>query len=105
MNFHRSSHVYEAQDHWLFISNAPEDVDRLLTSFFSTAPQALQQGADGRQDERHSRARLPPEKLTSEQQVACLFNQATDPNILGRLWVGCEPLMQGCGGFEAVGGL
>ena len=51
------------------------------------------------------RARLPPEKLTSEQQVACLFNQATDPNILGRLWVGCEPLMQGCGGFEAVGGL
>ena len=37
------------------------------------------------------RARLPDAGLTPEQQVACLLNQATDPNILGRVYAGWEP--------------
>ncbi len=39
------------------------------------------------------RAKLPQKGLTPEQQVACLLNQATDPSILGRVWVGWEPWM------------
>ena len=39
------------------------------------------------------RAKLPHKGLTVEQQVACLLNQATDPNILGRAWAGWEPWM------------
>ena len=39
------------------------------------------------------RARLPQDGLTVEQQVASLLNQATDPNILGRVWVGWESWM------------
>ena len=29
--------------------------------------------------------------LTTEQQVACLIDQATDPDILGKTFVGWEP--------------
>ncbi len=29
--------------------------------------------------------------LTPEQQAECLIDQATDPNILGRAWLGWEP--------------
>jgi DNA-dependent protein kinase catalytic subunit len=39
------------------------------------------------------RAKLPEKGLTVEQQVACLLNQATDANILGRTWVGWAPFM------------
>ena len=31
--------------------------------------------------------------LTVEQQVACLLDQATDPNILGRTWEGWKPFV------------
>ena len=37
------------------------------------------------------RARRPASGLSVEDQVACLLNQATDPNILGRMWQGWEP--------------
>lgn len=37
------------------------------------------------------RAQLPDHGLTVEQQVAALIDQATDPNILGRTWVGWDP--------------
>ncbi|XP_041045109.1 DNA-dependent protein kinase catalytic subunit isoform X2 [Carcharodon carcharias] len=36
------------------------------------------------------RAREPEEGLSVECQVDCLIDQATDPNILGRVWVGWE---------------
>ena len=36
------------------------------------------------------RARVPNSGLSVEQQVACLLNQATDPNILGRVYAGWE---------------
>uniref|UniRef100_A0A6I8P9D2 DNA-dependent protein kinase catalytic subunit n=1 Tax=Ornithorhynchus anatinus TaxID=9258 RepID=A0A6I8P9D2_ORNAN len=39
------------------------------------------------------RARQPEEGLSEEQQVQCLIDQATDPNILGRTWIGWEPWM------------
>jgi DNA-dependent protein kinase catalytic subunit len=39
------------------------------------------------------RAQLPPTGLTAEQQVAALIDQATDPNILGRVYAGWEPWM------------
>ena len=39
------------------------------------------------------RTQLPPTGLTEEEQVAALVDQATDPNILGRTWVGWEPWM------------
>lgn len=39
------------------------------------------------------RAQLPASGLTVEQQVAALIDQATDPNILGRVWAGWEPWM------------
>ena len=29
--------------------------------------------------------------LSVEQQVDCLVEQATDPNILGRTWIGWSP--------------
>ena len=31
--------------------------------------------------------------LTVDQQVACLLDQAVDPNILGRTWEGWKPFM------------
>ena len=31
--------------------------------------------------------------LSVEQQVACLLDQATDPNILGRTWEGWKPFV------------
>ncbi|XP_062044500.1 DNA-dependent protein kinase catalytic subunit isoform X2 [Lepus europaeus] len=37
------------------------------------------------------RAREPQSGLSAETQVKCLIDQATDPNILGRTWVGWEP--------------
>jgi DNA-dependent protein kinase catalytic subunit len=39
------------------------------------------------------RTKHPPSGLTTEQQVACLIDLATDPNVLGRFWVGWEPWM------------
>uniref|UniRef100_A0A8C5C632 DNA-dependent protein kinase catalytic subunit n=1 Tax=Gadus morhua TaxID=8049 RepID=A0A8C5C632_GADMO len=42
-------------------------------------------------EEHNVRARLPALGLTVEQQVACLLDQATDPNLLGRVWGGWEP--------------
>ena len=41
----------------------------------------------------HVRARLPETGLTEEQQVAALIDQATDPNLLGRVWAGWEAWM------------
>ncbi|KAL4240201.1 hypothetical protein ACF0H5_000995 [Mactra antiquata] len=40
---------------------------------------------------KNARADLPSHGLTVEQQVAVLIDQATDPNILGRTWIGWEP--------------
>uniref|UniRef100_A0A8C5WDN6 DNA-dependent protein kinase catalytic subunit n=1 Tax=Leptobrachium leishanense TaxID=445787 RepID=A0A8C5WDN6_9ANUR len=37
------------------------------------------------------RARMTSNKLSEEEQVQCLIDQATDPNILGRVWKGWEP--------------
>lgn len=42
-------------------------------------------------EEHNVRARLPAAGLTVEKQVDCLLDQATDPNVLGRVWVGWEP--------------
>ncbi|XP_029779032.1 DNA-dependent protein kinase catalytic subunit [Suricata suricatta] len=39
------------------------------------------------------RARQPESGLSEEAQVECLIDQATDPNILGRAWIGWEPWM------------
>ncbi|KAF7660907.1 hypothetical protein LDENG_00272900 [Lucifuga dentata] len=42
-------------------------------------------------EEHNVRAKLPPAGLSVEQQVDCLIDQATDPNMLGRVWKGWEP--------------
>ncbi|KAJ8010680.1 hypothetical protein DPEC_G00077640 [Dallia pectoralis] len=42
-------------------------------------------------EEQNVRARLGPKDLSVESQVACLLDQAMDPNILGRVYVGWEP--------------
>uniref|UniRef100_A0A4W5N3K6 DNA-dependent protein kinase catalytic subunit n=1 Tax=Hucho hucho TaxID=62062 RepID=A0A4W5N3K6_9TELE len=42
-------------------------------------------------EEHNVRARLGPDGLSVESQVDCLLDQAMDPNILGRVWVGWEP--------------
>ncbi|XP_062986775.1 DNA-dependent protein kinase catalytic subunit [Elgaria multicarinata webbii] len=39
------------------------------------------------------RAREPEDGLSVETQVKCLIDQATDPNILGRVWEGWESWM------------
>ncbi|XP_077733127.1 DNA-dependent protein kinase catalytic subunit isoform X5 [Canis aureus] len=39
------------------------------------------------------RAQQPENGLSEEAQVKCLIDQATDPNILGRTWIGWEPWM------------
>ncbi|XP_071410665.1 DNA-dependent protein kinase catalytic subunit isoform X2 [Pithys albifrons albifrons] len=39
------------------------------------------------------RAKEPEAGLSEETQVRCLIDQATDPNILGRVWEGWEPWM------------
>ncbi|EDV28309.1 uncharacterized protein TRIADDRAFT_20924, partial [Trichoplax adhaerens] len=41
----------------------------------------------------NERARMPADNLSVEDQVTCLIDQATDPNILGRTWQGWEPWM------------
>lgn len=43
--------------------------------------------------EHNVRAREPESGLSEEAQVKCLIDQATDPNILGRTWVGWESWM------------
>lgn len=43
--------------------------------------------------ENNIRATLPPSGLSVEKQVDCLLDQAMDPNVLGRVWVGWEPWM------------
>ncbi|XP_054840598.1 DNA-dependent protein kinase catalytic subunit [Eublepharis macularius] len=43
--------------------------------------------------EHNIRAREPEDGLSEEMQVKCLIDQATDPNILGRVWEGWEPWM------------
>ncbi|XP_019943216.2 DNA-dependent protein kinase catalytic subunit isoform X1 [Paralichthys olivaceus] len=40
--------------------------------------------------EHNIRAKLPAAGLSAEQQVDCLLDQAMDPNVLGRVWVGWE---------------
>uniref|UniRef100_F6W6L3 DNA-dependent protein kinase catalytic subunit n=1 Tax=Monodelphis domestica TaxID=13616 RepID=F6W6L3_MONDO len=39
------------------------------------------------------RAQEPEDGLSEEIQVKCLIDQATDPNVLGRTWIGWEPWM------------
>lgn len=43
--------------------------------------------------EHNVRATLPAAGLSVEKQVDCLLDQATDPNVLGRVWQGWEPWM------------
>ncbi|XP_048363545.1 DNA-dependent protein kinase catalytic subunit isoform X2 [Sphaerodactylus townsendi] len=43
--------------------------------------------------EHNIRAREAEDGLSEEMQVKCLIDQATDPNILGRVWEGWEPWM------------
>ncbi|XP_054478556.1 DNA-dependent protein kinase catalytic subunit [Anoplopoma fimbria] len=40
--------------------------------------------------EHNIRAKLPASGLSVEKQVDCLLDQAMDPNVLGRVWVGWE---------------
>ncbi|XP_048062032.1 LOW QUALITY PROTEIN: DNA-dependent protein kinase catalytic subunit-like [Megalobrama amblycephala] len=48
--------------------------------------------AVARGEEQHNiRARHNEKDLSVEDQVDCLLDQATDPNILGRVWAGWEP--------------
>ena len=43
-------------------------------------------------DESHNvRTKIAGGDLTVEDQVRCLLDQATDPNILGRTWQGWKP--------------
>ncbi|XP_056377813.1 DNA-dependent protein kinase catalytic subunit isoform X2 [Hyla sarda] len=42
-------------------------------------------------DKDNIRAKMPDDGLSEEIQVKCLIAQATDPNILGRVWKGWEP--------------
>ena len=44
-------------------------------------------------EEHNIRAKLPAAGLPVEKQVDCLLDQAMDPNVLGRVWVGWEPWM------------
>lgn len=44
-------------------------------------------------EEHNVRARLRETELSVEEQVDCLIDQATDPNILGRTFAGWEPWM------------
>ncbi|KAM4534321.1 DNA-dependent protein kinase catalytic subunit isoform 1-T1 [Odontesthes bonariensis] len=44
-------------------------------------------------EEHNVRAKLPAAGLSVEEQVDCLLDQATDPNVLGRVWEGWEPWM------------
>lgn len=41
--------------------------------------------------EHNIRARKAEKDLSVEEQVDCLLDQATDPNLLGRVYVGWEP--------------
>ncbi|TWW70550.1 DNA-dependent protein kinase catalytic subunit [Takifugu flavidus] len=43
--------------------------------------------------EHNVRATLAPSGLSVEDQVRCLLDQAMDPNVLGRVWVGWDPWM------------
>ncbi|KAG7524628.1 DNA-dependent protein kinase catalytic subunit [Solea senegalensis] len=52
--------------------------------------QGMQSVALGTQ-EHNIRAKLPAADLSVEKQVDCLIDQATDPNVLGRVWAGWEP--------------
>lgn len=52
--------------------------------------QALQEIVKG--DAKHSvRATYSQDQLSIEEQVQSLLDQATDPNILGRTWLGWKP--------------
>ncbi|XP_041924731.1 DNA-dependent protein kinase catalytic subunit isoform X1 [Alosa sapidissima] len=42
-------------------------------------------------EEHNIRAQKGEKDLSVEEQVDCLLDQATDPNLLGRVWVGWEP--------------
>ena len=39
------------------------------------------------------RATVAGEHLSVEEQIRCLLDQATDPNILGRTWQGWKPYL------------
>ncbi|XP_056629192.1 DNA-dependent protein kinase catalytic subunit isoform X2 [Triplophysa dalaica] len=59
---------------------------------FEKIPEYKGMVAVARGEEPHNiRARHKEKDLSVEEQVECLIDQATDPNILGRVWVGWEP--------------
>lgn len=59
---------------------------------FEKTPEYKGMLAVARGEEQHNiRARHNEKDLSVEDQVDCLIDQATDPNILGRVWVGWEP--------------
>lgn len=59
---------------------------------FEKMPEYKGMLAVARGKEQHNiRARLGDKDLSVEDQVDCLLDQATDPNILGRVWIGWEP--------------
>ncbi|TRY56699.1 hypothetical protein DNTS_012969 [Danionella cerebrum] len=61
---------------------------------FEKAPEYKGMVAVARGEEADNiRARLSEKDLNVEDQVDCLIDQATDPNILGRVWSGWEPWM------------
>lgn len=39
----------------------------------------------------HKRTKLPTGLVTAEEQIICLIDQATDPNLLGRIFAGWAP--------------
>lgn len=44
-------------------------------------------------DSHNIRTKAAGDNLTVEDQVRCLLDQATDPNILGRTWQGWKPYL------------
>ncbi|XP_051572291.1 DNA-dependent protein kinase catalytic subunit-like isoform X3 [Myxocyprinus asiaticus] len=59
---------------------------------FEKSPEYKGMLAVARGEEEHNiRAQHNEKDLSVEDQVDCLLDQATDPNILGRVWIGWEP--------------
>ena len=44
-------------------------------------------------DSHNVRTKVAGDQLSVEDQVRCLLDQATDPNILGRTWQGWKPYL------------
>ncbi|XP_068603907.1 DNA-dependent protein kinase catalytic subunit [Brachionichthys hirsutus] len=64
--------------------------DELKLGFEKDAAFAGMQSVALGTKEHNVRARLPAAGLSVEDQVDCLLDQAMDPNVLGRVWVGWE---------------